>query len=110
MTNNLEDKLQRIVAHMDNHESQDNTQTPQEEIQDIYVLIVREQEADQTQIVESTPVTPQKVSFLPAYAICCFYFLLILSTLVFQLFYIVTPPLPTIPILPQSQHLTPSAP
>ncbi len=47
MTNNLEDEIRAIVASMDNQESQDNTQTPPEEIQDIYVLIVREQEEEQ---------------------------------------------------------------
>jgi hypothetical protein len=103
MTNDLEDELQRFVARMEN---QENPQTPPEAIQDIYVLIVREQEEDQTQIVDSTPVPPQHVSFLPAYAICCFYFLLILSTLVFQCYCILNPLVATITIIPRSQQVT----
>jgi len=112
MTNNLEDELQRIVESMDNQESQrqtqqeqDNTQTPQEEIQDIYVLIVREQEEDQSQIVDSTPVTPPTVSFLPAYAMCSLYMLLILSTFAFQCYSIFNPPIATITIIPKSQQV-----
>jgi hypothetical protein len=69
MTNNLEEQIQRIVASMENQESQDNPQPPHEDIQDIYVLIVRESEEDQIQVVESspTPTTTQQDSFLSAY-------------------------------------------
>jgi len=108
MTNNLEDELQRIVARMDNQESQDNPQTPQEEIQDIYVLIVREQEEDQSNVVESTstPVIRQQDSFISAYLFVCFSLFLILSTLTFQLYSMFNPPIATITIIPKSQTVT----
>ena len=87
MTNNLEDEVKRIVASMDNQESQDNTQRPQDEIHDVYVLIVRErEEEDHTQIVESNPIpnTTQQDSFLSAYLFVCVSLFLILSTLRFN--------------------------
>ena len=114
MTNHIEDEIRALVANMDNQESQDNPQTPHEEIQDVYVLIVREQEEDHTQIVDSTPtvttqpapVTMQQDSFLSTYVFVCCSLFLILSTLTFQLFCIVNPPIATITILPKSQQVT----
>ena len=75
---------------MENQESQDNTQTPQEEIQDVYVLIVREQEEDQTQVVESTRTTNRtttcsKTHFFPRICLCVSHCFLFFSTLTFQL-------------------------
>ncbi len=105
MTNNLEDEVKRIVARMDDQESQDN---PQEEIQDVYVLIVREQEEDQTQIVESspTPTTTQHDSFLSTYVFVCCSLFLILSTLLFQCYCMVNPHVATITIIPRSQQIS----
>jgi VCBS repeat-containing protein len=116
MTNNLEDELQRMVARMDeqhdNHESETNT--PHEDIEDIYVLIVREseEEDDHKQVVESTPLVPsqsvpvttiQHNSFLSAYVFVCFSLLLILATLAFQSYCIINPPIANVPIIPKSQ-------
>jgi hypothetical protein len=86
MTNNLEDELQRIVESMDNQESQDNTQTPHEDIQDVYVLIVKESEEDHTQIVESkpTPATIRHDSFFSTYVFVCFSLFLSVSVLILR--------------------------
>jgi hypothetical protein len=114
MTNRLENEIQRIVARMENQESQDNPQTPQEEIQDVYVLIVREQEEDHIQVVDSTPlgttqpapITTQQDSFLSAYLFVCFSLFLIFSTLVFQVYCMVNPPIATVTIIPKAQTVT----
>src|SRR5947209_4714248 len=113
MTNNLEE-VKRIVASMDNGDqppSQD-TNTDQDEIEDIYVLIVREHEVveeDQSNIVESAPAPAttqlQKTSLLPAYAICSFYLFLIVSCIAFQAYEILIPPIATITIIPKSQQV-----
>ncbi len=63
MTNSLEDEVNRIVASMDTQENQEqdtNTANPQEEIQDVYVLIVREREEEEehAQVVDSTLPPP----------------------------------------------------
>ncbi len=47
MTNHLENEIRAVLASMDepeNQQQQPDTQTPPDEIQDIYVLIVREHE------------------------------------------------------------------
>src|SRR5947199_6353486 len=108
MANHLEDEIRAIVANTENQESQEQ-QTPQDEVQDIYVLIVREHEEveeDQSQVVDSAPVLPQKVSFLPAYAICSFYLFLIFSCITFQVYEILNPPIATVTIIPKSQQVT----
>ena len=114
MTNHLEDEIRALVANMNNQESQDTTQPPQNDIQDVYVLIVREQEEDHTQVVESKPLVPtdpapvtlQHDSFLSAYVFVCCSLFLILSTLVFQLYCIINPLVATITIIPKSQEVT----
>jgi len=106
MTNRLGDDIQRFVESMNNQENQEpETNIPQEDIQDIYVLIVREHEEEEEhpQFVESLHVLPQKSSMMPAYAICGFYFFLIVSTLLFQCYCIVNRPIATITIIPKSQ-------
>ncbi len=124
MTNRLEDELWRMVARMDNeqhNQEQDlpgtsgqepapetNEETPLDEIQDIYVLILREREEEENEalVVESTLVLPQKPSVLPAYAICCLYLFCILATLVFQVCCLFNPPIAIITIIPTSQQVT----
>jgi VCBS repeat-containing protein len=125
MTNRLEDEIWRIVESMEHeaHTSQEqdlpgateqklapetNTQTPPDEPQDVYVLIVREreEEEDHAQVVDSTLVISQKPSLLPAYAFCCCSVLLIVSMLAFQLYCIFNPPTATVTIIPKSQHVT----
>ena len=111
MTNNLEDDRRALVAGIDNQESQDNTQSPQDAIQDVYVLIVREQAEEQTQIVDNiptqpAPVTRQQDSFLSAYAFVCCSLLLIASTLAFQVYCVLNPLLATVTLIPRSQQVT----
>jgi VCBS repeat-containing protein len=124
MTHRLEDELWRMVARMDNEqhnqeqdkpgtteqepELEPHTQTPPDELQDIYVLIVREREAEkeEAQVVESTLGLPQQPSMLPAYAICCLYLLLVVSTLAFQLSCLFNPPIATVTIIPKAQTVT----
>ena len=113
MTNHLEEAVKRIVKRMDNQEQETNTPTPQDAIQDVYVLIVREQEADHTHIVDSTtavptqpePVTVQHDSFLSAYFFVCCSLFLIFATLAFQLYCLVNPPIATITLIPKSQQV-----
>ncbi len=101
--------------------SQRHTETPPDDIQDVYVLIVRErrergkeeaaeeEEKEPPQVVESTlalPRQPSQLSWLPAYALCCGYLLLIISTLAFQLYRTFNPPIATVTIIPNTQQVT----
>lgn len=127
MTNRLEDELRRIIARMDQEEypsrehdqpgttEQDgepeiNAEMPPDELQDVYVLIVREQaeaeEGEPAQVVESTLVPPRHPSLLPAYAICGGYLLLLVATLAFQLACLFNPSVATVTLVPKTQHVT----
>jgi Baseplate J-like protein len=116
MTNNLEHDVRAIVASMDNQEKEQDPQNQPEDMQDIYVLIVTEHEAaaDQTQIVDSTPLAPtqpapvivQQDSFLSAYLFVCFSLFLIFATLTFQCYCIFNPLTATVTIIPTSQQVT----
>jgi len=120
VTNHLEDEIRAIVAGMDDQGKQDNGQTPpeaqpaQEDIQDIYVLIVREQEEDQPPVVDSTPLAPtqpvptaiQHDSFLSAYMFVCCSLFLIFATLLFQLYCIQHPLTARITIIPTAKTVT----
>lgn len=119
MTNSLEDEMNRMVESMDSQEQEQDTNAeppPADEIQDIYVLIVREHEEEEEhpQVVESTPdvppqpapVTTQNDTFLSTYMFLCFYLFLIVSTLAFQLFCLFHPQTATITIIPKSQQVT----
>ena len=105
MTNNLEDEIREVLAGMGNQDNQEQ-QTPQDEVQDIYVLIVREQEevTENPQVVDSAPVKykPDFMAFLPV----CVFLLLLCSSLLFQLYCIMNPPLATLIIIPKSQTVT----
>src|SRR6266536_314620 len=115
MTNSLEDEVNRIVASMDTQENQEqdtNTANPQEEIQDVYVLIVREREEEEehAQVVDSTLPPPPKHGkerfeylTLSLVLICC---LPMLASISFQLYGMFNPPLATITIIPRSQQVT----
>jgi hypothetical protein len=105
------DEVSQIIKSMENEESQDNPQTPP--IEDVYVFIVRETDTeaeDQSNIVDSAPAPSttqfQKISFIPAYAICSFYLFLIFSCIAFQAYEILNPPIATITIIPKSQTVT----
>lgn len=130
MTNNLEDEIREVLAQMEQganeQQSQENPQTPPDEIQEIYVLMVRgheEVEEDQPQIVDSTAVLPEKpraVDSEPAKSsqtppqpsdyvtlcivlICC---LPMLASIILQVYLLQNPPIATVTIIPKSQSVT----
>src|SRR6266487_2798852 len=98
MTKRLDETMNSIVAKMDEPQEQDTSQqTSPDAIQDVYVLIVREQGdgvEEHSPVVDSTPsvpthpasVTKQHDSFLSAYVFVCCSLLLIFATLAFQLY------------------------
>jgi hypothetical protein len=118
MTNTLEDEVRRIVASMDNEQSSQEQEQPEpteqepQPIDTIHIhyfpdaIVIVKEEENTAQVVDSTPVISQKVSFLPAYAICSCYLFLILSCIAFQVYLIFNPPIATITIIPKSQQVT----
>jgi hypothetical protein len=120
MNNRLEDEVKQMVVRMEqseNESSQTRPATSTEQIQDVYVLIVREQEdgaEDYSQVVDSepavptqpTPVTAAHESFLSAYVFVCCSLVLIAATIAFQLYCIYNPPIATVTIIPKSQTVT----
>src|SRR2546430_5254510 len=106
MHETLEDEVRRVVAGMDNQEHQEpeteipgTTEQEPEPAKNLHIhyfpdaiVILKEEEPEAEQIVDSTPVIPQKISVIPAYTICLFYLMLILSTLAFQAYEILNPP------------------
>ncbi len=117
MANSLEDEVVRTVESMDeqhNNQEEDipgaieQEAQPEETIHIHYFpdAIVILKEEDEAQVVDSTPVIPQKISCIPAYAICGFYFLLIFSCIAFQYYCMFTPPIATVTIIPKSQTVT----
>jgi hypothetical protein len=118
MTNTLEDEVRRIIANMDNEqhsqeqEQPDTTEQEQEPEETIHIhyfpdaIVMLKEDADTAQVVDSVPVIPQNISFLPAYAICVLYLFLIFSCIAFQVYEILNPPLATVTIIPKSQTVT----
>ncbi len=109
----LEDDINRVLASMNSKGSEEDTGKLKEEKPeefDIYIepdrITVVKRPEIQPQIIESAPVTTQKTSLVPAYAICLFYLVLILSTLLFQVYEIVNPPIATISIVPKTKTVT----
>jgi hypothetical protein len=119
MTNTLEDEVRRIVASMDNEEPNDKEQQaprdteqepePNETIHIHYfqdAIVILKEDADTAQVVDSVSVTPQKISFIPAYAVGIFYLFLIFSFIAFQIYIILNPPIATVTIIPKVQTVT----
>src|SRR6266566_661691 len=110
MSNNLEDEIRAIVAGMDNQENEEQ-QPPADDIQDIYVLIVRETDTeDQSNSIESEAVTPPvsaKQSFeyvtLGIVLLCC---IPILASILFQVYVLQNPAIATVTIIPKSQQVS----
>ena len=111
MSNNLEEQAHKLPGGMNERTGQEvETGIPGNEatdgIQDIYVLIVREheEEEEQAQFVDSVPAKnkPEYMAFLPV----CVFLLATVSSLTFQLYCIVNPPIATITIIPKSQSVT----
>ena len=121
MTNRLEDEIRRIVASMDDKQNGQEQDVPGKTDQEtqpdetihihyfpdaIVILKDGEETPEAAQVVDSTPITPQRISVIPAYTICLFYLFLIFSTLAFQVYCIFNPPLATVTIIPKSQTAT----
>ncbi len=119
MTNTLEDEVRRIVASMDNEEPNDkeqqaprDTEQEKEPTETVHIhyfpdaIVILKEDEYTAQVVDSVPVIPQKISFIPAYAICSFYLFLILSCIALQVYCIFNPPTVTITLVPRSQTLT----
>jgi hypothetical protein len=108
MANNLEDEMRAVVAQMGEQEDQQ----PQAEIQDIYVLIVREHEEveDNWQVVDAvplqrSPISPQLCEYktLLIVLLCC---LPTLLSILFQIYLLQNPPIATVTIIPKSQDIS----
>lgn len=107
----IEKHARSIIVAPDNKENLEpelNINIFPDEIQDVYVLIVREREEkeDATIPVESTPLHSQKISLLPAYTICGIYLMCILATCAFQVYCMLNPWVATITIIPKIKHVT----
>jgi hypothetical protein len=111
----FEQEFNRILAKFDaENGKEDSKPLPEEEPEefDVYVepdritVIKRPDPQPQTQIIESAPVTIQKTSLFPAYAVCLFYLFLIICTLLFQVYALLNPPIATITIIPKTKTVT----
>lgn len=102
----FEKEVQKLLAGMDKQNEQEpKTETP-DGIQDIYVLVVREQEEEgvPAPVVDSIPVK-HKRDYWACIPVCVF-LLVIFSTLAFQLYCLFYPPIATVTIIPESQQVT----
>lgn len=121
MTSSLEDEIQRVLASMDNEQSNqeqeqpDTTEQEKEPAETIHIhyfpdAIVIVKEGEETpqpnHVVETTLAQTKKPPLFIAYAVGVFYLLLILSTLAFQVYEILNPPIATVTIIPKSQTVT----
>src|SRR6266567_7304479 len=121
MTNRLEDEVRHIVASM--HEQQnsqeqeppeptDQEQQPEETIHIHYfpdaIVILKEGTESQQEAaaIETTLAEPKQPPLFIGYAVCVFYLFLILSTLAFQVYLLLNPPVATVTIIPKSQTVT----
>jgi hypothetical protein len=108
-SNTMKEPVQRIIIPTDIQENQEpDRETPADEIQDVYLLIVREriEEREPVRIIESTPARTHRTSCLPAYMFCGLYMLCILSCIAFQVSVILNPLIATVTIVPKSQTVT----
>jgi len=130
MKNTIEQEMQRVLANLDAQDEQEqgpDIETPEEkepeapipgqdetqEIQDIYVLVVREKaepEEPLAGVVEATP-TPKDANSrkpldTPAIFASIFLACLLLSFIALQIFLALNPPIATITIIPKSQQIS----
>src|SRR6266568_4452924 len=80
MHETLEEEVRRIVANMENEQNEQHQETPepteqeQQSIDTIHIhyfpdaIVILKEDENTAQVVDSAPVIPQKISFLPAYA------------------------------------------
>ncbi len=116
MTHRLDDKVKRRAASMGTkppndkkQERPETTETETEPPQTLHIhyfpdaiVILKEQEQE-AQVVDSQPVVSKKGSMIPAYVFCCFYVLLIVFVLAFELDVFFNPPVAIVTITLKSQ-------
>ena len=129
MKNTIEQEIQRVLANLDGQDEQKQgpgAETPDEkepeapipgqdetQIQDIYMLVVREREEPEEPLagaVEATPTPKNANSRKPldtlAIAASIFFACLLLSFIALQIFLALNPPIATITIIPKSQQIS----
>src|SRR5438046_1697242 len=116
MHETLEEEIRRVLAGMDNQDNQEpETQIPEtikqetepdETIHIHYfpdaIVILKEEEPEDTTVVETTLAQTNTTPVFVGYAVCSFYLFLILSCIAFQLYLILNPPIATVTIIPKS--------
>ena len=129
MKNTIEQEIQRVLANMDRQDEQEqeaDAHTPEEkeaetpapgqdetQIQDIYVLVVRERaepEEDPEGVVETTLTPKETVTRKPldkgAIFASIFFSCLLLSLIALQIFLVLNPPIATVTIVPKNQQIS----
>jgi hypothetical protein len=109
-------ELQQLLESMTGQPEGGEGQTPgqdEQQMQDMYVLVVRESaDADDPPeyIVEATVSPPKTEKREPIDPLLCatgiFFLILILSSLLFQVYMVLNPPIATVTIVPKSQSIT----
>lgn len=128
MTYNVEE-VKRIIASMESQDQQsDQDQEERQTFQepatttihiDYYpdAILITKEPSQQVQVVDSLPPPARtsnvptatqlsKISLLPAYAICSLFLFIIISSIFFQLYTLLNPPIATVEIYPKSQQVT----
>jgi hypothetical protein len=121
--NTIEQEIQQLLARMDGQheqgseeEKEPEAQTPgqdEQEIQNIYVLVVRESadtDDPPEHIIEAT-LTPTKTETRePIDPLMCatgiFFLILVFSSLLLQMYMVLNPPIATVTLIPRSQTVT----
>ena len=116
MHETLEDQVQRMIATRDENAEQEQTEPPKvepgpEETYHVYpvpggMIILKEEEAAENVVVATTRTQTQNPSYLTAFAICSLYLLLILATLMFQMWVLFNPPTVIVTLVPKTQQVT----
>jgi hypothetical protein len=116
--NTIEQELQQLLASMNgqNEGEEVEAQTPgqnETEIQDIYVLVVREgtgTDDPPEQIIEATLTQTKNKTREPIDPLMCatgmFFLILVFSSLLLQVYMVLNPPIATVTIIPKSQNIT----
>ncbi len=112
MTNSLEDEVRKVLEKMGDEQEPETkiagSQTS-EEIQDVYVFVVREgrEETEESQVIESIPPTKRTQRFeystLWIVLLCS---LPMLMSIAVQLFVLFNPPIATVLLVPRSQTVS----
>ncbi len=121
MTNKLEDEVRRIVASMDNEQSNQEQEQPdtieqeKEPAETIHIhyfpdaIVILKEDKDNAQpdnTVDTTLAQTKQPSVFIAYTVGIFYLFLIFSCIAVQFYIILNPPIATVTIIPKSQSVT----